>query len=130
MPPNLSRYRALKGIGYDLFIGALSILSICNLIAQVILYRDPNLQTVLTVINAILLPIFLGDFFYRLWTAQSRSDYFFRGLGWADFLSSLPFQNVKILRFFGSGASLGSSWSSARAGYSTNLSHSVPKMPC
>ena len=100
MPPKLSHYRALKGIGYELFIGALSILSICNLIAQLILYRDPNLQTVLTVINAILLPIFLGDFFYRLWTAQSRSDYFFRGFGWADFLSSLPFQNVKILRFF------------------------------
>ncbi|MCB0024390.1 MAG: ion transporter, partial [Caldilinea sp.] len=100
MSPKLSSQRELKGIGYELFIGALSILSILNLILIFIFSGDPNVQTVLTVINAIVFPIFLGDFFYRLFTAESRTGYFFRGFGWADLLSSLPFQNMKILRLF------------------------------
>ncbi len=89
----------LKGIGYELFIGALSILSIINLILQLFV-RDPSLETVLAVINAIMFPIFLGDFIYRFLTAPSRSTYFFRHFGWADLVSSLPFQQVKIFRVF------------------------------
>jgi voltage-gated potassium channel len=42
----------------------------------------------------------LGDFFYRLKTAEDRSGYFFRGFGWADLLSSMPFPQFKILRLF------------------------------
>ena len=57
-------------------------------------------MTVLQVINAIMFPIFLGDFFYRFFTAEHRSAYFFRSFGWADLLSSLPFQQVKIFRVF------------------------------
>ena len=45
-------------------------------------------------------PIFLGDFLYRLFTAEKKSTYFFRGFGWADLLSSLPFQQLKIFRVF------------------------------
>lgn len=89
----------LKGIGYEVFIGALSILSIANLLMMVFV-QEPSLAQVLLVINAIMFPIFLGDFFYRLFTAESRSGYFFRGFGWADLLSSLPFQQVKIFRLF------------------------------
>lgn len=100
MSPKLSSHRELKGIGYELFIGALSILSIGNLVAQIIFIGDSNIQTVLDTMNAIMFPIFLGDFFYRLFTAESRSEYFFRGFGWADLLSSLPFPNTKILRLF------------------------------
>ena len=44
--------------------------------------------------------MFVADFLYRLLTAQSKSDYFFRKFGWADLLSSLPFANTKILRMF------------------------------
>lgn len=61
---------------------------------------DPSLETVLQVINAIMFPIFLGDFLYRFFTSEDRSQYFFRGFGWADLLSSLPFQQVKIFRVF------------------------------
>lgn len=100
MSPKLSHNRELKGIGYELFIGALSILSILNLVLLLVFHGDQNIQTVLGVINAILFPIFLGDFFYRLFTAENRSGYFWRGFGWADLLSSLPFQNLKILRIF------------------------------
>ena len=89
----------LKNTGYEIFIGILSVLSILNL---VLLYaiEDPSLNTVLRFMNAILSGIFLIDFTYRLFTAESKSGYFFRRFGWADLLASLPFQQVKILRVF------------------------------
>ncbi|MFN2200211.1 MAG: potassium channel family protein [Caldilineaceae bacterium] len=89
----------LKNTGYELFIGALSLLSIINLVIM-LFSSDPNLYTVLVVINAIMFPIFLGDFLYRFFTAENRREYFFRRFGWADLLSSLPLQQLKILRVF------------------------------
>jgi voltage-gated potassium channel Kch len=91
--------RELKNTGYEIFIGILSVLSIFNL---VLLYaiEDDSLDTVLWVMNAILSAIFLVDFTYRLFTAESKAHYFFRMFGWADLLASLPFQQVKILRVF------------------------------
>ena len=50
--------------------------------------------------NGILSGIFLIDFTYRLFTAESKARYFFRKFGWADLLASLPFQQVKVLRVF------------------------------
>ena len=91
--------RELKNIGYEIFIGALSILSIVNM-ALGLLFRDEFMQTVVGVMNAVFMPIFFGDFCYRFFTAQSKSDYFLRKFGWADLLSSLPFPNTKILRMF------------------------------
>jgi voltage-gated potassium channel len=89
----------LKNIGYEVFIGALSILSILNMVLM-FLVRDPSLDTVVQLMNAIFMPIFLADFLYRFFTAESKSGYFFRNFGWADLLSSLPFPNTKILRVF------------------------------
>jgi voltage-gated potassium channel len=68
----------------------------------VLLYAvdDPNLDTVLYVMNGILSAIFLADFMYRLLTAESKSRYFLRQFGWADLLASLPVQQLKILRVF------------------------------
>jgi voltage-gated potassium channel Kch len=91
--------RELKNIGYEIFIGLLSILSIVNLVFQMV-FKDPTKQTVLLVMNVIFLPIFLADFCYRLFTAPSKSAYFFRNFGWADLLSSLPVAQLKILRVF------------------------------
>jgi len=89
----------LKNTGYEIFIGILSLLSILNL---VLLYAisDAALASVLWVMNGILSGIFLIDFTYRLFTAESKVHYFFRMFGWADLLASLPFQQVKILRIF------------------------------
>ena len=61
---------------------------------------DDGLDTVLFFMNAILSAVFLVDFTYRLFTAESKTHYFFRMFGWADLLASLPFQQVKILRVF------------------------------
>ncbi len=76
-----------------------SILSIVNMVLA-FLFRDPFMQTVVGVMNGVFMPIFFADFCYRFFTAQSKSQYFFRNFGWADLLSSLSFPNTKILRVF------------------------------
>ena len=77
MPEAGTHRSELKNTGYEIFIGILSILSIFNL---VLLYaiEDDGLDTVLFVMNAILSAIFLIDFTYRLFTAESKTHYFFR----------------------------------------------------
>ncbi len=90
----------LKGIGYEIFIGALSLLSIFNLVLVAVTRQDADLQNVLLIMNAIFSGVFLLDFTYRIVTAPSRSGYFFRHFGWADLLASLPFAELKFLRIF------------------------------
>jgi hypothetical protein len=94
-----ARHKELKNTGYEIFVGILSVLSIVNII---LLYgvSDPNMDTVLYVMNALFSAIFLADFTYRLFTAESKSRYFFRHFGWADLLASLPVEQLKILRLF------------------------------
>jgi voltage-gated potassium channel len=89
----------LKGAGYEIFIGALSVLSIVNLVL-IYAIRDHNLSTVVEWINVLLSITFLIDFTYRLVSASSKSEYFIRQYGWADLLASLPFEQVKVLRIF------------------------------
>ena len=90
----------LKNTAYEIFIGALSILSIVNLVFVYVIAGDSALELVLSVMNALFSAIFLGDFIYRISTAPSAGRYFFRGFGWADLLASLPFPQFKILRLF------------------------------
>lgn len=92
--------RELKNTAYEIFIGVLSILSIANIVLVYWFADEPSVQLVLSVMNALLSVIFLGDFIYRLATAESASHYFLRGFGWADLFASLPFPQLKILRVF------------------------------
>jgi hypothetical protein len=89
----------LKSIGYEIFIGILSILSIVNLVLLYVV-QDESLDTVIAVMNAIFSVVFLADFLYRIVTAPSAGAYFFKHFGWADLLASLPFAQFKILRVF------------------------------
>ena len=84
---------------YELFIGALSILSLVDIVLLAVL-RDEATQTVVHVLDFVLSVVFLIDFLVRLHRARVRSDYFFRQFGWADLVASLPFPEVKILRVF------------------------------
>lgn len=90
----------LKNTGYEIFIGILSVISILNLVLVYAFVKDPGLQQILTVMNALFSAIFLGDFLYRIFTAPSAGAYFFRHFGWADLLASLPLPQVKVLRVF------------------------------
>jgi voltage-gated potassium channel len=94
-----SKPNELKNTSYELFIGALSVLSIFNL-ALYYLLPDDNVATVVLIIDGFLSVIFFADFSYRLFTTDSKSNYFFREMGWADLLASLPMPQFKILRLF------------------------------
>lgn len=84
---------------YQLFLAALSVLSIVNLVL-VLFARNNSVLIVIGVLNLLLSLFFFIDFMQRFVKAPSKSTYFFRGLGWADLLASLPFPQVKIFRMF------------------------------
>ena len=89
----------LKDTGYEIFIGAVSVLSIINLVLMLVV-DDQALGIVLIFMNGLLSIVLLLDFTYRLVTASSKSGYFFRRYGWADLFASLPVQQLKVLRLF------------------------------
>ena len=92
--------RALKSVGYELFILLLSVLSVINaFVAVIATARTPALGPageVVIVMDVALTPIFLFDFVYRLMTARSRRRYLFRQLGWLDLLAIVPL--LRLLR--------------------------------
>ena len=95
----MSAGRELKGTSYEIFVGALSVLSILNLVL-VELSQAQDLDYVLLFMNGILSLFLFLDFLYRLRTAPDRSEYFWKQFGWADLLSCLPFPQFKVLRIF------------------------------
>jgi voltage-gated potassium channel len=82
--------RELKNTSYELFILLISILSIINLVLLIIPGINPDIKGVLQIMDAFITVIFMSDFLYRLFTAESKRDYFFRNWGWADLLASMP----------------------------------------
>jgi voltage-gated potassium channel len=87
----------LKSTNYELFILALSILSLFNWVTYFIL-DDIQMERVVLIVDALLSLIFLADFFFRLLTAKNKANYFLRQYGWLDLLSSLPIPQAKIFR--------------------------------
>jgi len=90
----------LKNTGYELFILLVSILSIFNLVVFILPGIDPLIKEIIFIIDMVLTLIFIGDFLYRFFTAESKANYFLRNWGWADLLASLPAPQFKILRLF------------------------------
>jgi len=89
----------IDNIGYKVFIAALSILSIVNLVF-IFAVRDESLDFVLQFMNLVLSVILFFDFLYRLRKAPVKGQYFWREFGWADLGASLPLPQLKILRVF------------------------------
>jgi len=96
MSPN-DRNAELGGSSYELFIGALSILSIFNLLLLVLPLNEQE-QNLIFIVDAWLTVIFISDFLLRLKRAPVKSQYFFRGFGWLDLIGSLP--ALRIFRLF------------------------------
>jgi voltage-gated potassium channel len=86
-------------LGYEIFVGILSILSILNIFFLYFI-QDADLAGILNIMNGLFSVIFLGDFAFRILTAPSKSQYFFRDFGWADLFASLPLPQLKFLRVF------------------------------
>ncbi len=84
---------------YEIFILALTVLSIFNLILE-LLPIDPYVKNLVEIFDVALTPIFLGDFLYRLVSAPSKVGYLIKGGGWLDFIGSLPFPALRLARLF------------------------------
>jgi voltage-gated potassium channel Kch len=85
----------IRNPGYELFILGLSIFSIFNIVIA-LLANDPEIVSIVEIIDGLSCIIFLGDFAYRLITAPDRRAYM--KWGWLDFLGSLPFPGLRLLR--------------------------------
>jgi len=92
------RRREKLDFGYELFIAAVSILSVFNMVLAYIPGVVEDAINVVYIINAVLTLLFIYDFGLRLATAPSRSHYFFRDYGWADLLATIP--ALRIFRLF------------------------------
>jgi voltage-gated potassium channel len=88
----------MKGTVYELFILAISILSIVNLLLEAIFEFESSYWWLVTEIDIALTIIFLIDFGYRLRTTSSKRHYLVRGGGVFDFLGCLP--GLRIFRLF------------------------------
>jgi voltage-gated potassium channel len=89
----------LRNPGYEVFILALSVLSLVNLV--LVLPFSPlgeQQQQAIFMIDGCLIVVFLSDFAYRLFTAESKRRYFFRNGGWLDLIGSLP--TLRVARIF------------------------------
>jgi voltage-gated potassium channel len=93
------RPKELKNTEYEIFIALVSLLAITNLVLVNVI-EDPHLDTVLLAMNVLLSCILLGDFLYRLLTAESKSEYLGHQFGWADLVASMPFPPLKVFRIF------------------------------
>lgn len=93
-----SNHRELKSLGYEAFIALMSIMSIINMGLVYLPGLSEASKEVIVIFQAAITVIFLGDFIFRLFTAESKKDYFFRNWGWADLLSCIPM--LRILRLF------------------------------
>jgi len=87
----------LKNVSYEIFIAALSVVSILNIIFFY-LTSDRDVAGVLALMDWAYSFIFLADFIIRLLLAKSKPAYFFRQFGWADLLSATPLNWAKLLR--------------------------------
>ena len=97
---NTNQSRELKNTSYELFILLLSLLSIFNLLIFIMPGIDPVIEGVVRIVDRFITIVFMLDFLYRFFTAESKTDYFIRNWGWADLLASMPIQQLKIFRIF------------------------------
>jgi hypothetical protein len=88
------RNNELKNTTYEIFIGLLSVLSIVNIVLYYLIPSE-DVSAVILIMDAFLTVIFLVDFLYRFFTADSKSNYFFKQYGWADLLASMPIPQLK-----------------------------------
>ena len=88
----------LKGTTYELFILAISILSIVNLALLIFVPFKSQPWWLIAYIDVFLTLIFLSDFTYRLFTAPTKWWYIRHGGGVFDFLGCVP--ALRIFRVF------------------------------
>ena len=94
------RKRSLReevGPSYELFIVAVSTLSLFNILIFVLPF-DGDTKEIAAIVDIILSGILIADFVGRLYLAEPWQDYFFRRRGYLDLLGSLPLPVIRVFR--------------------------------
>jgi Ion transport protein len=89
--------KGLRNTSWEIFVLALSVLSLLNILL-VLLLQDEDMRRVVLIVDGSLCLVFLGDFLHRLQSAESRSRYMTREGGWLDLIGSLPFPGFRLAR--------------------------------
>ncbi len=90
--------QVLLGMAWEIFVLGCALLSIFNLVLA-LLVRSPDLDQVITIMDAMLVIIFAIDFARRLRVAKDDRAYLTGGLGWLDAISIVPMLRIaRILR--------------------------------
>jgi voltage-gated potassium channel len=84
---------------FDIFVLALSVLSIVNMVLA-LAPLSAAVHNVVLIVDGVLCLIFLADFFLRLKRAPTKRTYLLHEGGWLDFLGSLPFPGLRLARLF------------------------------
>jgi voltage-gated potassium channel len=95
-------FNELKNVNYELFLVAITLLSVANIF---LLMFAPTfaMRQVVWIVDLFFCVFFLGDFVYRLLTATSKTRYLVRQYGWLDLLGSLPIPFIRVVRLVRSG---------------------------
>ena len=83
----------LYSASYELFILALSVLSLGNVLL-LLLPLSSEIKQIILIVDAGLTVVFLSDFALRLFPVPSKRTYFLAGGGWLDLLGSLPLLRI------------------------------------
>jgi voltage-gated potassium channel len=78
-----------RSYAFTIFVLALTVLSLLIMLASLMPLSAPTLH-LLRIYDTLICVIFLIDFFYSLFKAPKKSDYFIRQRGWLDLVGSLP----------------------------------------
>lgn len=90
--------QVLLGMPWEIFVLGCALLSILNL-ALAIVIRSPDLTQVVSIMDGILVIVFVIDFVRRLRVATDDRAYLVEGRGWLDLISIVPMLRIaRILR--------------------------------
>jgi len=95
----LSNSNVQKRTSYEIFLSAITILSILNIFLFWIT-SDDEMREVILLLEIILSIFFILDFLYRFISSVNKYQYLVKDFGWLDFLGSLPLIGIRILRIF------------------------------
>lgn len=97
--------QVLLSMPWEVFVLCVALLSIANMFVTLVLVlfaRNPDLEQVVAIMDAILVVIFLVDFVRRLRVAVDDRAYLIGGGGWLDLISIVPMLRIaralRILR--------------------------------
>ena len=90
--------QVMLSLPWEIFVLGLALLSIGNLVL-LLLARNPAVTQVITVMDGLIICIFLVDLLRRLRVAEDNRRYLIEGWGWVDAISIIPLLRVaRLLR--------------------------------